>query len=212
MTLQRLPLFPLGMVLFPGTAIPLHLFEPRYRQMLADVQDGDKRFGILCAMEGVDERDLPAGRIGCVAEVTEAETMPDGRSNIVVVGRERFALDAFLDDDEAPYHIVSASPVEDVNTTAPVALVLAADEVASNFRRVVNAVHTLNDVDEKPPELPDDPKQLPWTIGAMIDIDLELRQRLLSELSPAARLTTIDGVLRKAIPDLELRAAMNKRA
>ena len=69
-----------------------------------------------------------------------------------------------------------------------------------------------SDVDEKPPELPDDPKQLPWTIGAMIDIDLELRQRLLSELSPAARLTTIDGVLRKAIPDLELRAAMHKRA
>ena len=92
MTHQRLPLFPLGLVLFPGTAIPLHLFEPRYRQMLADVQAGDRRFGIVCAMEGVGERELPAGRIGCVAEVTEAHTMPDGRSNIVVVGRERFFL------------------------------------------------------------------------------------------------------------------------
>jgi len=69
----RLPIFPLGMVLFPGTSAPLHLFEPRYRQMLADVRAKDSRFGILCALEGVPERELPTGRIGCVAEVVDVE-------------------------------------------------------------------------------------------------------------------------------------------
>lgn len=208
--LERIPLFPLGMVLFPGTAVPLHLFEPRYRQLLKDVQRADNKFGIICGLPDVAERALPAGRVGCIAEVTEADTLPDGRSNIVIVGRERFALSAFLDDD-APYHVVAGTAVPDVTDEARVALVLAADEVASNFKRVVRAVHTLNDDDSDPPTLPDDPVQLPWTIGAMIDIDLEARQRLLSEQSPAARLRMIDGVLRKALPDLELRAAMHKR-
>lgn len=208
--LERIPLFPLGMVLFPGTAVPLHLFEPRYRQLLKDVQRADNKFGIICGLPDVAERALPAGRVGCIAEVTEADTLPDGRSNIVIVGRERFALTTFLDDD-APYHVVAGTAVPDVTGEARVALVLAADEVASNFTRVVRAVHTLNDDDSDPPALPDDPVQLPWTIGAMIDIDLEARQRLLSEQSPAARLRMIDGVLRKAIPDLELRAAMHKR-
>jgi Lon protease-like protein len=208
--LERIPLFPLGMVLFPGTAVPLHLFEPRYRQLLKDVQRADNKFGIICGLPDVAERALPAGRVGCIAEVTEADTLPDGRSNIVIVGRERFALTTFLDDD-APYHVVAGTAVPDVTDEARVALVLAADEVASNFKRVVKAVHTLNDDDSDPPTLPDDPVQLPWTIGAMIDIDLEARQRLLSEQSPAARLRMIDAVLRKAIPDLELRAAMHKR-
>jgi Lon protease-like protein len=210
-TLDRLPLFPLGLVLFPGAAVPLHLFEPRYRQMLKDVRAGDNRFGILCGISGVGERQLPAGRIGCVAEVSEVEMLPDGRSNIVVIGRERFALDAFIDDD-APYHVVRAQPVEDVAAGSPVALTVAADEVASNFKRVVRAVNILNDSDDPPPVLPDDPRQLPWTIGAMIDLDLEARQRLLSECSPAARLAAIDAVLRKALPDLEFQAAMHKRA
>jgi Lon protease-like protein len=210
-TLDRLPLFPLGLVLFPGTAVPLHLFEPRYRQMLKDVRAGDNRFGILCGISGVGERQLPAGRIGCVAEVSEVEMLPDGRSNIVVIGRERFALEAFIDDD-APYHVIRAQPVEDAASGSAVALTVAADEVASNFKRVVRAVNALNDSDEPPPALPDDPRQLPWTIGAMIDLDLEARQRLLSECSPAARLAAIDAVLRKALPDLEFQAAMHKRA
>ena len=210
MTLERLPLFPLGLVLFPGTAVPLHLFEPRYRQLLKDVREGDSRFGIVCGLPGVEERDLPPGRVGCVAEVTEVELLPDGRSNIVVVGRERFALDTFVDDD-APYHVVRGTRLDDTADGTPVALTLAADEVASNFRRVVRALNTLNDDDGQPPILPEDPRQLPWTIGAMIDLDLEARQRLLSERSPVARLAFIDGVLRKALPDLELRAAMHKR-
>jgi Lon protease-like protein len=198
------------MVLFPGTAAPLHLFEPRYRQLLADVRDGDGRFGILCGLSGVPERELPRGRVGCVAEVTDVELMPDGRSNIVVVGRERFALGELLEDD-APYHVARVTSVDDINDAAPVALTLAAGEVAANFRRVVDAVNVLNDNHDAPPDLPDEPAQLAWTIGAMIDLDLEARQRLLSEQSPAARLTQVDAVLRKALPDLELRAAMHGR-
>lgn len=211
MPLSHLPIFPLGVVLYPGTALPLHLFEPRYRQMLTDVRAGDSRFGILTAMPGVDERDLPRGRMGCVAEVTDVEMMPDGRSNIVVRGRERFSLEAFVESD-APYHVATVVEVPDVSTASPVALAVASDDVVQHFKQVVKAVHAINGEKGPVPTLPDDPAQLAWSIGAMIDLDLDSRYKLLAERDPAARLSAIDAVLRKAIPELELQAALRKQS
>ena len=211
MTSILLPVFPLGLVLFPGTPVPLHLFEPRYRQLLRDVQETDRRFGIICSIPGVAEQDLPPGRMGCVAEVTDVDMLPDGRSNIVVVGRERIALARFV-PDAAPYHVAEVVTVEDNTTDAPVALAIAASEVAEHFRQIVVALHVLADNAEPVPLLTDDPAQLAWTIGGMIDLDLPTRQRLLEERSPAARLALMDGILRKALPDLELRAAMHRRS
>lgn len=206
----RLPIFPLGVVLYPGTTLPLHLFEPRYRQMLADVRAGDSRFGILTGISGVSERALPAGRVGCVAEVTEVEMMPDGRSNIVITGRERFALDTFV-EDAAPYHVADVSLLPDTPGASPVALAVAADDVTQNFRRIVKAVHALNGSSGALPTLPDDPAQLAWSIAAMIDLELEPRYQLLAERDAGRRLTRIDAVLRKVLPDLELRAAMAQK-
>ena len=85
---------------------------------------------------------------------------------------------------------------------------MAADEVIANFTRVVRAVRTLNDDTDPLPELPDAAAQVAWSVGAMIDLDFDSRYRLLAERSPAARLMQIDHVLRKAIPDLELQAAL----
>jgi Lon protease-like protein len=144
-----------------------------------------------------------------VAEVTEVEVMPDGRANIIVIGRERFALNAFVEHD-ALYHVATGTIVADEGGASPVALAVAADEVISNFKRVVKAVRTLNDDTDPPPDLPDDAAQVAWSVGAMIDLDLDSRYRLLAERSPAARLTQIDNVLRKAVPDLELQAAIKQ--
>jgi Lon protease-like protein len=207
---QRLPIFPLNVVLYPGTTIPLHLFEPRYRQLLKDIREGDSRFGILTSISGVPERDLPPGRMGCVAEVTDVEMMPDGRANIVIVGRERFALDAFVPDD-APYNVADVSFVADTPGANAVVLAVASDDVAQNFKRVVKAVHAINGESGPLPSLPDDPSQLAWTIASMIDIDSDLRYQLLAERNPATRLASVDAVLRKVLPDLELRAAMAQK-
>ena len=101
--------------------------------------------------------------------------------------------------------------VSDEAGGSPVALAVAADEVIANFKRVVQAVRTLNGDTDPLPVLPDDAAQVAWSIGAMIDLDLNSRYRLLAERSPAARLTQIDHVLRKAIPDLELQAALKAK-
>lgn len=206
----RLPIFPLNVVLYPGTTMSLHLFEPRYRQLLKDIREGDSRFGILTSVSGVPERELPPGRVGCVAEVTDVEMMPDGRANIVIMGRERFTLDAFVDDD-APYNVADVSLVADTPGANAVVLAVTSDDVAQNFKRVVKAVHAINDESGPLPSLPDDPAQLAWSIAAMIDIDSDLRYQLLAETDPAARLASVDAVLRKVLPDLELRAAMAQK-
>lgn len=191
--------------------MPLHLFELRYRQLLTDIQQTDKRFGIVYAIPGVAERELPAGRAGCVAEVVEVETLPDGRSNILVIGRERFELERFV-EDEAPYQIAEVTTFDDSTTTSHVAVAVVANEVVERFNSVVDAVQILGDNDTIAPELPDDPAQLAFAIGAMIDLELPQRQELLAERSVEKRLNMVDVVLRRALPDLELRAAMHKPA
>ena len=90
---RELPLFPLPLVLFPGVPLPLHIFEPRYRQLLADIRVNDNLFGLSFFDPESGESDAPpVGHIGCVAEVTEAESLPDGRANIMSVGLIRYRV------------------------------------------------------------------------------------------------------------------------
>ena len=205
----RLPLFPIGLVLFPGVSMPLHLFEPRYRQLLADVQKADMRFGIVCTRPGVPERALPVGIAGCVAEVTEVESFDDGRSNIMIVGRERFALEGVA-DDAAPYLMADVVPMPDIAASGGLALSLIADDLRSHFLRVVKAVNVLADNPAAAlPTLPDEPSQLAWSVASMIEMELVQRQRLLEERSPLLRVERMNALLRTLLPDLELRAALH---
>ena len=87
--LRDLPIFPLPIVLFPGAPQPLHIFEPRYQQLLADCRAGDRRFGIAYATPAgaADTDRLPdPGAVGCVALIRSVEPLPDGRSNILAIG------------------------------------------------------------------------------------------------------------------------------
>ena len=188
--------------------MPLHLFEPRYRQLLADIQEGDRRFGLLCAVPGVPERELSAGRTGSVAEVTDVERLPDGRANIIVQGVGRFRLSGFV-EAPTPYHQGMVDLMEDGPVGNPVALAVAADELASHFRRIVKAVDTLRPEPGPSPVLSDHPATLAWQIAAMVDLDFETRVELLASTDPADRVTRLDRVLRKVLPELELRAALN---
>jgi Lon protease-like protein len=207
---HRLPVFPLPLVLFPGVRLPLHIFEPRYRQMLADVRAGDRRFVIVAAIPGVEERDLPPGRAACIAELVDVESLPDGRSNIVVKGTERVALTRFV-DDAAPYHVAEFTPLPDTPGDRPVALAVAGEELAARFRRVALAVRTIEGDTDPLPTLPDDPVAAAYAAAAMIDIDLAERQALLEERSPAARIARVDAVLRRVLPGIEMRAAVAGR-
>ena len=210
MTFDELPLFPLPLVLFPGMALPLHIFEPRYRQLLADALAGDRRFGLIRLPDSVAERELPAGTVGCVAEIINTEPMPDGRSTILVRGAERFALDALV-PTERPYHVCRAVIVED-EFEIGAELDALAERVRDVFRRVARAARTLADDPDPIPELPDESASLSFAIASMIDIGLDARQEVLSSRSPTERLRQLDRVLSEALGTLTTRAQVHTLA
>ena len=210
MAVYLLPLFPLPLVLFPSAPLPLHIFEPRYRQMLSDCVAGDSRFGIVYRPEHIAENELEVGRVGCVAEVDDTRALPDGRSNIVVHGVRRFSLRRFV-ATAAPYHVAEVADYDDVEEDAE-SLAPTATRVRALFDRVWRAARALSDDYDAPPPLPDEPDALSFGIAALIDIDVARRQELLTSQSASARLTTIEQALAGAVESLEARAKVHGRA
>lgn len=97
----RIPIFPLGLVLFPYAPLPLHIFEERYRVMVKDILARDRRFGIVLAQAASPDQKshrnpptdhMTIARIGTIAEVTDATPYADGRYDITCTGRDRFEL------------------------------------------------------------------------------------------------------------------------
>ncbi|MBI3791838.1 MAG: LON peptidase substrate-binding domain-containing protein [Gemmatimonadetes bacterium] len=206
----RLPLFPLGVVLFPGALLPLHIFEPRYRRLVTDCLAGGGRFGIICPGEGANEDDLAVGTVGCVAEIERHEPLDDGRSNIVVRGRERFAFTRWVDGG-TPYRMGEVAEWEDAGEPAA-SLAVLNGRVRLLFGRVADAAHVISEAPAGPPPLPDDPARLSFAIAAMMDIGLRDRQALLAERSPLRRLQALEAILAPAAPELEARARVHERA
>ena len=103
--LDLLPLFPLpNVVMFPGVFLPLHIFEPRYREMVADALRGDRLIGLTLLRPGWEadyQGRPPVFPIGCSGVITHVEHLPDGRYNIVLRGLERFRI--LQEDHERPY-------------------------------------------------------------------------------------------------------------
>jgi ATP-dependent Lon protease len=207
----RLPLFPLPVVLFPGVSLPLHIFEPRYRQMLADCLSGDRRFGMLYRPDDLAELELPPGHVGCLARIMTAEQLPDGRSNIIVTGAERFALLRFV-ESEQPYHVGDVEPYDDEPGESEAALADVGTRVRTLFDRVGRAARTLADDADPLPTLPDDDTMLSFAIASMIDLDGPTRQEILASRSALERLRRINDVLERAAEPIEHRASVHARA
>ena len=92
---MRISLFPLpDVVLLPGTLLPLHIFEPRYRAMVADALEGDRRIGMAMLKPGWELSDDPPPilPVGGAGRIVESEQFPDGRYNIVLEGEFRYRI------------------------------------------------------------------------------------------------------------------------
>ena len=178
--------------------------------MLADCLTGDRSFGLIFCPTGAEERALAAGHVGCVARVEYAAALPDGRSNITVVGTERFAFSRFI-ESSAPYHVGEVTRYDDLDEPAE-PLAPAAARLRDAFERVGRAARTLSDDNTPLPELPADPAQVTFRIAGLVDLEPPMKQRLLESRSPFERLRTLESLLSAAAPALERRAATHARA
>lgn len=210
--MSELPLFPLSVVLFPGVPLPLHIFEPRYRQMLSDIQDGNSLFGIAYFDPSVSERESPAvGSVGCVAKVTEAHTFSDGRSNILTVGLIRFRIDGYVESGQ-PYLVARVSYFEDDDDESDETSE-SSREVADTFSRIAKAVRTINDERANLPNISDtEPQHLSFLVAAAVEIDTEVKQELLELHSTSERLDRLREILVRAVSGYEERARVHELA
>ena len=138
--LLRVPLFPLpGAILFPRSQIPLHIFEPRYREMVKDAIDGPGRIAMIQPHRLDDDNQAPLYSAGCIGELVGIEELDDGRFNIVLHGSNRFRLVREVTDDSA-YRCaeVDISAFDD-EEPPPLALVQRA-EVEREARRLGDAM------------------------------------------------------------------------
>ena len=210
--LHELPLFPLPVVLFPGVPLPLHIFEPRYRQMLSDIRIGKNLFGLSYFDSSSSENEVPpAGHVGCVAEVTETQTLPDGRSNILTLGVIRYRIDSYIERGD-PYLVARVSYFEDDEEDEEV-LTGPAREVAETFTRIAQAVRTINDERATLPDISNtEPQRLSFLVAAAMEIDAEVKQELLELRSTFERLERLRGMLSIAVKGYEERARIHELA
>jgi Lon protease-like protein len=206
---RELPLFPLAVVLFPGTPLPLHIFEPRYRQMLEDIRAQDNLFGLSYLDESVSGLDFPpVGHIGCVADVRETQSLPDGRSNILTIGLIRYRLEAYVESGE-PYLVGKLSFFEDEAEDDEL-LAAHAQDVSGLFLRIARAVRVINDERAALPELPEtEPEHLSFLVAAAMELEPEVKQELLELRYTSERLKRLRDLLARAVVNYEERARIH---
>ncbi len=194
--MEEIGLFPLGLVLLPTERLPLHIFEPRYRELIDECLDEEREFGLLLADdEGLHE-------IGTRAAVVDVlERLDDGRLNVVVEGRERFRLRGLTSGRS--FQTGEVEPVRD-------------DEGEPRPEDVERAVALLRRLGELAGADVDDLEVTTaapsFELAARVELDPVLKQRLLEQRSEPQRLQTVADLLERAAELLELRRAGNRIA
>ena len=180
----RVPIFPLpGAILFPRSQLPLHIFEPRYREMVRDAIDGAGRIGMIQPVRLDDDNQAPLYGVGCVGEIVSIEELDDGRFNIVLLGTERFRYIQDVSVD-ASYRCAEVD-IQAFDDAEPDALSLAERaEVEREARRLGDAMglavdwNAVNRLDDE---------MLVNAIAQVAPFDVGAKQALLEQPSLAGR-------------------------
>jgi Lon protease-like protein len=180
---KRIPIFPLaGAILFPRSQLPLHIFEPRYRDMVRDAIDGPGRIGMI-QPSGPDDDKPPLYAVGCLGEIVGVEELDDGRYNIVLHGSNRFRLLAEADLGTAYRHADVDLAAFDDEPPAPLGMIHRA-EVERDARRLGDALGLAVDW-EAVGRLDDE--MLVNAIAQVAPFDVGAKQALLEERSFTGR-------------------------
>ncbi len=209
--LERLPIFPLPLVLMPGEIVPLHIFEPRYRQMIEDLPATRNIFGINF-FDPSEDFDRPAsGSVGCSAEVSNIQPLEDGRSNLIVQGVVRYRIVEYF-EGLMPYNFAGVEYFEDSSDDEKL-VEDAANEVFDLFRRVADAAFKMSGNRGQLPEIPRaEPEMLSYLVAAAFNLDNELKYNLIKMTSTLERLERINGILQRSVEQIEDGAELHRAA
>ncbi len=203
-------MFPLGMVMMPTMVVPIHVFEPRYRQMTRDCLDGAREFGVVLIERGseVGGGDTRTDA-GTVATILDAQEFPDGRWGLVADGTRRIRISRWLQDDPYPRAEVTDWPDATDGDGGGVEIAAKLPPVEATWRRVLALQSELG-----APGLPadfeisEDPLTAVWQLSAMSPLGPLDRQRLLTAENATLRLSLLAELLADAEEVIRARIEM----
>ncbi|WP_041235457.1 LON peptidase substrate-binding domain-containing protein [Dactylococcopsis salina] len=202
MAVRELPLFPLpDVVLFPGRPLPLHIFEFRYRMMMNTILETDRRFGVLM-FDPVKGEIAP---VGCCAEISQFQRLPDDRIKMLTLGQQRFRVLNWV--REKPYRVGLVEWIED--ETPDTDLRPLAQDVEALLNDVVKLSAKLTDQKiELPDDVPDLPRELSFWIASNLYGVASEQQSLLEMQDTKARLDREAEILGSTRNHLAARTAL----
>jgi hypothetical protein len=197
---RTLRLFPLSTVLFPGATLNLHVFEPRYRQMIAECLASNEPFGVILIREGDEAGDpeVQPYEIGTVAEIAEVSALPSGRYYLRCLGRERFRLLDVISRE--PFLCANVEFLgEDIgNERATFGLI---ETLAREYRDYVHMIGQFSGATIAD-DVPEDPIVASFIIADALQVSDGVKQRMLEQTTAFERLETEMMLLRRLVPQL----------
>lgn len=191
-----LPLFPLEVVLLPGAPLPLHIFEPRYKEMIAECRADNSAFGVVRAQEqGI-------AHIGCTAEIVSVtREYPDGRLDLVAEGRQRFEVTEL--NQERSFLRAEVSMLPDEPGASSQNDSARAVEAHRQIMTLAGAVQDLSGAD---------PAMLSFYLAGSLPLDLDFKQKLLAMRAEGERIQMVATYLENIIPNLRRAARAREKA
>ncbi len=193
----ELPLFPLT-VLFPGTVLPLHIFEPRYRQMIAACQSENKPLGIVLPRpESEFMREVPH-TIGTMAEIHNLERLEDGRYTFNAIGTKRFRI--LSEARDKAYISATVEPYDDIVTTEP-ELPTVVQQARRMFEEYLGLLLQEANEPDVQANLPNEAEELSYFIASfLLNVEDDQKQHFLEMNSTHQRLREEIAILRREVP------------
>jgi Lon protease-like protein len=197
---NRLRMFPLNTVLFPGAVLNLHIFEPRYRQLVAECLDNKEAFGVVLIREGDEagDPDVQPHSIGTTAEIADVTPLPSGRYYLSSTGGRRFRINEIVSRE--PYLVCDVEFLDEEPSDSDEVERLTA-EIAGEFNEYLTLIVEFSG-NASEVTLPDDPIRASYAIGEALQVADALKQQLLELGSAEERLDAELGFLRRLLPQL----------
>ena len=211
-TIDDLPIFPLGTVLFPGAILPLHIFEDRYKQMMRFAIENGGRFGLSYRSDASIGRETPPeiGSVGCVAKINAVVPLEEGKVNVISTGVIRYRLLGV--QQSLPFILARVEPfTDDLEPGADLNRIF--DDISEICKRFLEAAQALDETGSLVnQDISEDPEEFSLIVSSALPIDNDSKQNLLEMTSTRLRLTRLRQYVLNALGQYNERLKMQERA
>ena len=210
--IEKLAIFPLATVLFPGAILPLRIFEERYKMLMHYAIENDGVFGLSYRNDAFIGRETPpeVGSIGCIAKINAVVPLEEGKMNIISTGVVRYRVLGLI--QSAPYPLARVEPVaDDLEPGADLNQIF--EDIVGICKKFLDAAQALDEANAPiSQDLPEEPEAFSLLVSSALPIDNDAKQALLEMTSTRLRLTRLRSHVMRALADYNERIKIQEIA